>query len=1796
MDDQARTDQSRPEVLFKFLQEYSKLRYKTSFNTEGYEYQKDFPLQSCSGNPSVEQFARNADNIDGPLLRVKKPRFTPCPKPDASFKEWLQPGWDIYPGKVALEFPNERLSQGALPFEEAFNKNAQRVSDYKRWLDKRSEWADARRAAVVADSLYKTLYDVHTELLRNPETKELVAASMYFESKRDGRVNHPLLIKRIRVVLDAENEVISLIDTDDAPRLYTELLNSIEGLNYSCIRDAENRIAATDCHPFDVDTAQPIFRSLINSLTSQGQYLNNPDEYLAPGTQYFITCKMSFFLREKPNGVARAIERILEALDTSSLELPGHLLELMGSIAEKQLVAEDEEKPIEDCLAEVNGEAPDILLAKSANKEQLRIARRIETSNAVLVQGPPGTGKTHTIANLMGHFLAQGKTVLVSSYTTKALKVLKDKLPEEMQGLCVSSIDGATADMERSVDSIVEHQSTLNLATLNREIEQGRIQREAIIASLAEVRKEIFSDLENEHGNIQVEGESFSPMEAALFIGENAEELSNVIPGIAKRGTPFPLTDEELTELYALSARLDKESDLAFEAYDCLDGQKALMDPKEFKELCLEYRNGLSGARAVCDRNSWSYRETGSGVELKTDFCCASLPKDVSIGTLEAIRDLLVRYGSVASWVLAAAADALRGEEYVGLWKKLCDQISHTDTLSTEYTVKAFGHELRLEEGSSLASVKDALCTRKTNLGKGKFSAWLGGLFASQDDSAADSVLVDGHSAETSEECDLALLFIDLQAARKQCSVCWSQLIEQNAGPIFWSLDANSPEHVASHYIALIEFGLAWYEGVAKEVVPALAPLGIASNVLLDEQELVGENERVRSLSKKIGSSCIDILEFLCCWSKASMTGESISALRSNLQRGCSVGSSTFKEALAAVDSLDQVAYSNAFEKVSAVLAGRKALIRRRELLDKLERVAPSWSMAVRERADGHTGPDVPQRIYEAWKYKQIMSELSVLHKSSTDSLQKKAVKLGQEYRKATSSLATKMAWKHLIEKTSKDVSLYQALTGWKQTMMKIGKGTGKRAAGYRAEARNLMGKCQRAVPCWIMPMNLALSTFDPRETRFDVLIVDEASQCDITSLALTVLADKLIVVGDDKQVSPMAVGVDNEAAQSNIESHIQGVIPNAHLYGPKTSLYDLAATTFQPLMLREHFRCVPGIIGYCNETSYDGKIQPLRDKGSTNLYPPIVVQRVPDGLRSANGKTNQKEAEETVKIIKACLDQPEYAKKSFGVISLLGSEQARVVQNELYKALTISQIEEHSILCGDAANFQGDERDVIILNLVDSNEGEGPLRLRTEGPDDAYKKRYNVAVSRAKDQLWIVHSLDASKDLKAGDLRRGLLDYASRSGDYEQKARQIERDADSPFESEVAKALLGRGYEDILQQFPVGSYRIDIAIVRDGCQRIAIECDGERWHSGEQKLIEDLERQTVLERLGWKFIRIRGSRYYANKAACLEEVFGKLEEMGAYPKARSDKTVSSELLDRVRARMKVDGPNDSSSDGRVVSSAKDDGGLRGTRLYSSTIEDALNDSAFVSRNPVTNNARPFEGLTASAKHASQASHAALPSTERKPFTVPSRETKPVVEKTTSNGGAFRFSRVPPVKLAYKAVSLQSYHATADEYGVGQNRELAVSMMSRIVEEEGPVELGYLISRTRESFGLKRAGANVANKSKQMLVRVPHRKQYFNGGTFIYPKDLESKDIKSFRTGGNRDINEIAPEELVAALRYTLRNHPRGLDEDSLIKATSTAFGFRRTGGTIVKILGAALKLAVDDGAILLSFGYYRLP
>lgn len=570
-------------------------------------------------------------------------------------------------------------------------------------------------------------------------------------------------------------------------------------------------------------------------------------------------------------------------------------------------------------------------------------------------------------------------------------------------------------------------------------------------------------------------------------------------------------------------------------------------------------------------------------------------------------------------------------------------------------------------------------------------------------------------------------------------------------------------------------------------------------------------------------------------------------------------------------------------------------------ILNKISTSAEEWAEEIKK---GNLS-DITD-IYETWKWKQLSQKLESLEKEPYETLQKQAGKIKEDLKKLTLELVEKKSWYHILSFVEKkeNLQINQALRGWKQSMEKIGKGTGKNAEFYRKQAKEKITLCQKAVPVWIMPMNKVIDTLNPGKNKFDIVIVDEASQADISALVLLYMAKKVIIVGDDKQVSPSAVGEKIEKQNILRDKYLKGIISNDDLYGTRSSLYSIASTTYQPLMLREHFRCVPEIIGYSNKTSYDYKIKPLRETYSSKLKPAVISYRV-DGEREEKSKINKVEAETIVSLISSCLEEKLYENSSFGIISLLGQEQVEYIQKLLVEKIETAEIEKHNILCGDSSHFQGDERDVIFLSMVDSNKNSSiPLIKKTEGTDNLNKKKYNVAASRAKDQMWIIHSLDFRNDLKDGDIRKELLEFGENQRAFMQND-EIKAKSDSVFEEEVAKYLSARDY-NIKQQWEVGAYRIDMVVCCKN-EKTAIECDGERWHSSEEQIKNDIERQEVLERCGWNFIRIRGSKYFRNPELTMQEVEAELNKRGIYPEKINcnscEEHSENDLINKIKTR-----------------------------------------------------------------------------------------------------------------------------------------------------------------------------------------------------------------------------------------------------------------------------------------------------
>ncbi|MEO2032470.1 MAG: AAA domain-containing protein, partial [Planctomycetaceae bacterium] len=154
----------------------------------------------------------------------------------------------------------------------------------------------------------------------------------------------------------------------------------------------------------------------------------------------------------------------------------------------------------------------------------------------------------------------------------------------------------------------------------------------------------------------------------------------------------------------------------------------------------------------------------------------------------------------------------------------------------------------------------------------------------------------------------------------------------------------------------------------------------------------------------------------------------------------------------------------------------------------------------------------------------------------------------------------------------------------------------------------------------------------------FDVVIVDEASQCGLDGLLLLYLGAQIVVVGDNEQISPTVIS-DGDQFRATAKRYISDY-PQRDLITPDTSLFDLCEVWLgNRITLREHFRCMPEIIQFSNKLCYEhSPLVPLRQVSSGRL-PPLRAVHVPNGELSgqAQGQQNVSEADAIIEQICEC-------------------------------------------------------------------------------------------------------------------------------------------------------------------------------------------------------------------------------------------------------------------------------------------------------------------------------------------------------------------------------------------------------------------------------------------------------------------------------------------------------------------------------------------------------------------------------
>ncbi len=1448
--------------IFNYLKEFSKLRSNPVRDIDAQEthYPEKVWLNDIPENELFENIIRPDFHEDNDYwLKIKKPK-EPVESEFAKLTENLEK-WIDKPTllndedepklKETLEVNGEVLTIEDFP---ELQKELQQYID-SRWIDDLIEYNENIEAYRIEhakydkhNAVYKQLFRIFNKTQQFGEEYELVVGVgllNFKENNESPNIFRHILTQRVDINFEyspRDSHIFVSPNLEAAPQIETDsILDLFDQFDSQNIIDAEKSVE----NYIKEKNIETIFSNIEDALqmfaervSPDGRYFHLFEKPYRTPSNPTITFSPALLLRKRNTRSYTALyEKILENIENSGDDLEIRPInDLIG-------IHPNTESATTPSDGSAYPQIETIFFPKEHNAEQLEIVEKARRNNKVLVQGPPGTGKSHTIANLICHLLANGKKVLITAYTKRALEVLKDKLPPEFQDLAVNLLSGDSSsiqDLQSSVNSINDELSRANLSLYKSQIE----------------------DFENELKKTK----------------ESIAETSNRFVQIKEKAT----RKQEINQNYKgtlteIAENLERDAPL-FEWYkddfSNIENDELLSQLKEFIQLNEKYKQietdefdfEIPDANKLL--NSFQLKEYSS---LNDKLTNGSFPKDANLviscsdfeQLIQQLNDLKNLYNEVDKFQIDFTSVVIesilkgRSQEWLQILnqtKAILDNLEKHDLRKIDKDV-----EVSYPNGKSLKQLKKDAQVLLDYLYEG--NPLTGFTFSIKKPLLPreikerlyfiESVRVSGSPCNTIEEYETVLQDIAFQQDFIELSEIWKKEL-----PI-----GNLLHKKFSFFKQIYDevqrlFKLIDEVKALKSVVESHSSLQIK---LFDKENL--KTSVLKADYSKISKSISE---------HKDIVSQSIAYLNQG-------NFHSIREAIIeAYEEIDYHKYSELLNKLNKLFYGREIFQNFKNLRSELYSKFPSTIHSVE---DATFSVEDVQNLKQAIYFRNAQYELNKLMDINYENqLIQNLNDLEKKERKLTAKLAAKKSWYRVVEGLQQNRSLRQHLDAWVMAVKKIGKtGKGKRAIKFRKIAQQEMEHCKDSVPCWIMPLYKVAETIQPKQEMYDYVIIDEASQLGPDAIFLLYISKNIIIVGDDKQTSPEYVGVDSNTMTPHIKRHLNG-IPFSDYYGTEFSFFDHAKFFCDGVtVLREHFRCMPEIIEFSNRHFYapDGKgLYPLKQY-SENRLEPLVAVFCSDGYTEGVGARiiNEPEANQIVENIGKLVEDEKYDGKTIGIITLQGNQQASLIENLLLKRIGEKEFHKRKIVCGNSSSFQGDERDIIFLSLVTAHNHNRSALVK---PED--ERRFNVAVSRAKEQIWLFHSVQLDDLSNNNDLRYKLLDHFKNYNSYQPILNtKIERRIGTqpePFESwfevDVYNDIVSRQLSVIpAYEVAKGRYIIDMVMLLPDGTKIAIECDGDKWHGPEQHQ-NDIMRQKVLERCGWQFFRIRGYEYYTNREKAL--------------------------------------------------------------------------------------------------------------------------------------------------------------------------------------------------------------------------------------------------------------------------------------------------------------------------------------
>lgn len=1080
-----------------------------------------------------------------------------------------------------------------------------------------------------------------------------------------------------------------------------------------------------------------------------------------------------------------------------------------------------------------------------SNQKQREVPEHILAHELVQIQGPPGTGKSQTISNLVCHLVAEGKKVLVTSQKEQALRVVVENFltkvgsdylymallgdDQESKRKLKTLLDGIDAEISQYNEDVLEQQlkdSETELDRIEQQIEQLHIEfnnaQEFERKKLDRIDKPI-GEVISSYGKIK-EFDVFdhSELVASVQVKELANQLKTYVEGF------------------------NKIADYCDEIQDLVDNHKIPTDLKQIEDflkgLC-ELEKLLEEELEICPRtissalhehlklmssNFTTAIDNYTSIEIRVQDFFRSRERVLSDST---IGELYKSLGCKNIPVDSFEKDIQRLEDV----RKDVDRISEIQPLIQHIK----------PNNIPISFIETAF-----SIYQEKKNSWFKGRSFKE---AMETLkrLADSSSKKLTENDEKVIaIYIEVEQLRKRIS-------ENSIRLDYLSIkDMNANDRVQIH------------DGLSKRI--ALLKLLLERNTIgLLLAEAFGDWIRIEECEFKEEEEIVSKLEKATAAARAFYMQSKGYALIEKLR---------LQERGPSFDELCYAYKNGVLQEFSDILKRLRILFPLVPVKNALRQAESNELKSYRETVETLKEmrlimPARFQKIVgnidaavEAAMLRGIIVEASKEKPESTEVITSKIRELEEEKLEIIKQLIVTKIRLSMVQCWG---SVRRDVTYFSGKLTRRGKRSYSTFEELKKEKDVKYERILSILPCWVLRINDVARIFPLKAGLFDVVIVDESSQCNSPS-AISILyrGKKAVIVGDDKQlpnVEMKYIGDDLNRAFYK-ESGIDNLPYPDRFDAKRYSLYDLCNVfTDKSVFLNEHFRSYPEIINFCNKNFYTPPGLVLAKTSLSNtLGKALNLIPVEGALDDANLKVNKKEAEEVISFLKRMFSDPKYEGQTFGVISLFRPQTDYIfdlARNEIDRATW-----DHFDLRVDAADgFQGDERDIILYSFrYAPNSSKAIFAIEKDFGGQEGEKRLNVAFSRARKQIFCFVS-EQPERFPEGLIKNFVM--------YVKDPKTLAPDCrpwESGFEMAVHSMIELKGKEEslglsILPQYKSCGFRIDL-VVHDGKGKVlAVECDGWTIHYDHygQLYPEDIDRQNILERAGWKVMRITSRDFY---------------------------------------------------------------------------------------------------------------------------------------------------------------------------------------------------------------------------------------------------------------------------------------------------------------------------------------------